>query len=500
MSPKNPPPGPGWESKLVKYRGQNRLHWLSPGRRIEFEFRRYKPACRFEVLRKENDNDEVRAWDVYRRNVRGLTCAVSPDQYDQDDSLPKETPSPRQAWGIERVTRPNSTISIERTAHAKVRQKSTLIGARSFEQAQKMTRVTKAIGQRGITKIGANRTGTQENHLTGASARKSPKSPPPGPGWESKLVKYRGQNRLHWLSPGRRIEFKRYKPACQFEKLREDNDNDEVRAWHKYRRNVRGATFVVSPHQYDQHDSLPRETPPPRQAWGAERVTGPNGTITIGKTAHAKVRQKSTLIEARSSKEDGQRGIKKIGGKSVKSTESTSTGASSTKSSRSPLTRPVHTTERVTKPSKATVRRKPMVIDQEWALSLVGLRLKVPEKWWNGYTGNTLYAGQIAAVNFSDNAKPFMFELDNEENDESYRMRYDAVLCYADKGHPTHSSFNLPAEPPADPNVTRSGKRKGREELSQDVLRAQKLQKTSYLAAKKLPNASINSKSCCQAW
>ena len=264
-----------------------------------------------------------------------------------------------------------------------------------------------------------------------------------------------------------------------------------MRAWSEYR-GIGGLTFVVSPDQYDQRDSLPRETPPPRQAWGAERVTGPNGTISIEKTAHAKVRQKSTLIGAHSSKEDGQRGIKKIGGKSVKSAESISTGASS----RSPLTRPVHTTERVTMPSKETVRCKPMVMDQEWALSLVGLRLKVPEQWWPGYSGNTLYAGQIAAVNFSDNAKRyFVFELDNEENGESYPMRYDAVLLYADKEHPSRKRFNLPEKPPTDPRVTRSGKRKSREEHSRAVSRAQKLQKTSRLAAKKLPNASIKSKS-----
>ena len=205
------------------------------------------------MLRKKYDNDEVRAW----RGIGGLrTFVVSPDQYDQHDSLPRETPTPRQVWGTERMTGPNSTISIERTAHAKGRQKSTLIGARSSKQAQKMTRVTKAIGQRGIIKIGANRTGRQAVISIEAGSSRSCRCPPLGPGWESKLVEYQGRNRFHWLSPCRRIEFRRYQPACRFEKLRKENDNDEVRAWDVYGRDPHGRTWVVSPDQYDQHDSL----------------------------------------------------------------------------------------------------------------------------------------------------------------------------------------------------------------------------------------------------
>ena len=64
--------------------------------------------------------------------------------------------------------------------------------------------------------------------------------------------------------------------------------------------------------------------------------------------------------------------------------------------------------------------------------------------------------------------------------------------------HPTHSGFNLPEKPPADPNVTKSGKRKCREELGQAVSKAKKLQRKSHEAETKFPNASIksNSKNC----
>jgi hypothetical protein len=140
--------------------------------------------------------------------------------------------------------------------------------------------------------------------------------------------------------------------------------------------------------------------------------------------------------------------------------------------------------------------RKPMVADQKWASSLVGLRLKVPEHWWNGCTGNTLYAGRISAINVSDHRQRY-FTLEMDTGEE-YPVRYDAVLCYADREHLTYSGFNLPEKPPADPNVTKSGKRKCREELGQPVSKAKKLQKKSHEAETKFPKASkkSNSKNC----
>jgi len=81
------------------------------------------------------------------------------------------------------------------------------------------------------------------------------KKPPPGPGWKHKLVSENEKNRCCWLSPTRNIEFKRWAPACEFEKLREEFGN-EVRAWGEYRRRKAGSRtcLVVSPRQYDDDD------------------------------------------------------------------------------------------------------------------------------------------------------------------------------------------------------------------------------------------------------
>ena len=73
----------------------------------------------------------------------------------------------------------------------------------------------------------------------------------PGPKWIFKLVKEYGQNRSHWLSPVRRIEFKRYKQACQFEQLRKKYDHDEVQAWVEFRIIAGKNTCVVCPFKYD---------------------------------------------------------------------------------------------------------------------------------------------------------------------------------------------------------------------------------------------------------
>jgi hypothetical protein len=159
-------PGPDWTTKLVKGARQNNNHWITPIRRIEFK--RYKKACEFEKLRKIYENDEVRAWNEFRRIVGKNTCVVSPFQYDE-----------------------------------------------------------------------------------------------PGPNWIFKLVKDCGQNRSHWISPIRRIEFKRYKQACIFEDLRRKCDNDEVVAWNEFRRIVGKNTCVVAPYEYDeiQQQSRRKMTP-----------------------------------------------------------------------------------------------------------------------------------------------------------------------------------------------------------------------------------------------
>jgi hypothetical protein len=84
----------------------------------------------------------------------------------------------------------------------------------------------------------------------------TPKSTtPPGPGWKHKRVSNAGdsQNRGHWMSPTRNIEFRRRVAACEFEKLRR-TFGTEKRAWHEYSKLKANRGAVVLPGQYDDDD------------------------------------------------------------------------------------------------------------------------------------------------------------------------------------------------------------------------------------------------------
>ena len=94
-------------------------------------------------------------------------------------------------------------------------------------------------------------------------------------------------------------------------------------------------------------------------------------------------------------------------------------------------------------------------IDREWAVSVVGLRMQVPEHWWPGYSGSKLCAGKIVAVDFDEPAgRYFTLRLDADEDEDDeivFSMRYDAVVHYADEQHERYASFKLPPEALADP-------------------------------------------------
>ncbi len=84
-------------------------------------------------------------------------------------------------------------------------------------------------------------------------------------------------------------------------------------------------------------------------------------------------------------------------------------------------------------------------IDREWAALLRGLRMKVPDDWWPGFSGRALNAGAIARVDLDiDTNNHFQLELDKEQG-VFYAMRYDAVVRFADETHHSFSSYRLPA-------------------------------------------------------
>ena len=81
-------------------------------------------------------------------------------------------------------------------------------------------------------------------------------------------------------------------------------------------------------------------------------------------------------------------------------------------------------------------------IDVEWADSLVGLSVKIPDHWWVGYTGSYKHDGKI--MSFDIVSQKWFIELDDQDDDDQYLIAYDAILEYCNKLHSTIDSFHLP--------------------------------------------------------
>jgi hypothetical protein len=89
-------------------------------------------------------------------------------------------------------------------------------------------------------------------------------------------------------------------------------------------------------------------------------------------------------------------------------------------------------------------------IDSEWAETLIGLRLNIPNKWWPGFSDGGINRGKIAAINYNPSSSYyFEVELDDEPG-AHYAMRYSSVILYADN-QPGFSQFRLPSCCPANP-------------------------------------------------
>jgi hypothetical protein len=91
-------------------------------------------------------------------------------------------------------------------------------------------------------------------------------------------------------------------------------------------------------------------------------------------------------------------------------------------------------------------------IDSEWAETLVGLRLNIPDKWWPGFCNGGLNRGKIAAINL-DPLSSYYFEVElNDEPGAHYAMRYDSVLLYVDEEQLGFAQFHLPSCCQANPD------------------------------------------------
>ena len=64
-------------------------------------------------------------------------------------------------------------------------------------------------------------------------------------------------------------------------------------------------------------------------------------------------------------------------------------------------------------------------IDYAWALSCVGLQMKVPEWWWEGCNGTQFYSGVIIKYNGVNGR--WLLLLNDEHYSKRWCMRWDAV-------------------------------------------------------------------------
>jgi hypothetical protein len=126
-------------------------------------------------------------------------------------------------------------------------------------------------------------------------------------------------------------------------------------------------------------------------------------------------------------------------------------------------------------------------VDPEWGESLVGLRMAVPLSWWPGYTGTELSLGKIAKFD-GTSSPPFLLAVDDEPGD-TYAMRYDAVLKYAQVEHPAYGSFRLPDAMPEEPSPddTVVVRRRGRGRR-----RGRKRRRVRAPASSPLPRAGVD--------
>jgi hypothetical protein len=83
------------------------------------------------------------------------------------------------------------------------------------------------------------------------------------------------------------------------------------------------------------------------------------------------------------------------------------------------------------------VASKKQLIDSEWADSLAGLCMSVPDYWWKEYNSYNLNDGRI--VSFDAATQKWLLLLDTiEDGDDLYPMSYKAV-CETLTSIPLHS-------------------------------------------------------------
>jgi hypothetical protein len=89
-------------------------------------------------------------------------------------------------------------------------------------------------------------------------------------------------------------------------------------------------------------------------------------------------------------------------------------------------------------PPKGTIEPQ---ISTEWAQSLIGLSMKVPENWWVGCKGFKLHDGKIDS--FDIQSQKWNLLLDDRDEPFPFLMAYEAVYEYADEDSSTYDEYQL---------------------------------------------------------
>jgi hypothetical protein len=93
---------------------------------------------------------------------------------------------------------------------------------------------------------------------------------------------------------------------------------------------------------------------------------------------------------------------------------------------------------------------RPIAIDQEWAVLLIGICINIPDSWWAGNTCLLLNGGAISHLDFhQQNELYFQPELDDDKG-IYHAMRYNVVLLYVDKSMHYYLPYAAIANPTND--------------------------------------------------
>jgi hypothetical protein len=313
-------PAPGWTLGFTSEndrRQGDRRHtiWISPVRKIAF--RSNEHAQIFESYIQKHRGDEFEAWTEYRR-LKGKTTAIEPYKYDLSER-PSHHPShqPLLETGWEKVSRtqangwhrnqwlsPKLKIEFKFTGFAKKFEETRrefhgneIRAWVAFVQKYGNAKITSSVegGLRALEKAKEKYPETQAYYDQNEDDLKDYQLPPPppkkkkkkakptlflkpissfpnscnasdsstlpAPGWTlGTLVDNEAtthKRRSLWISPQRKIPFRKNTNAHMFESFRKQFNGDEFKAWDVYRQEInklegsRRATEVINPHQYD---------------------------------------------------------------------------------------------------------------------------------------------------------------------------------------------------------------------------------------------------------